>query len=248
MKMRRFDTYRSGIYRTAFLFLLIIAPVVLNAQMRSRPGAPRPLLIRFGIHADPVISWFGTDINAVKNQGARPGFNFGLTVNKYFSPNYSFSTGINLISAGGRLVSDSTTIFNLSKAKTLKIATVLPGDAIIYKIQYVSIPLGLKLQTNQIGYFTFFTDFGIDPKVVVSGKADIPSLYIDGEKATEEIRLFNISYHIMAGIEYGIGGNTAFVLGLGFENNFLDITKDVNNQPDDKVSHKLLSFRFGINF
>ena len=248
MKMRRFNKYRSGLYRTAFLFLLMIAPVALNGQRYSRPGPPNPQIIRLGIHADPIISWFGTDIDAVKNQGARPGFNFGLTVNKYFGPNYSFSTGINIISAGGRLVSDSTTIFHLSKAKTLILATVLPGEAIVYKIQYVSVPLGLKLQTNQIGYLTFFTDLGVDPKIVIGGKADIPSNYIDGSRAMQEIRFFNLSYHIMAGIEYGIGGNTAAVLGLGFDNNFLDITKDLDNQPQDKVSHKLLSFRFGINF
>jgi hypothetical protein len=216
--------------------------------MRSRPGPSRPQVIRLGVHADPVISWFGTDIEAIRNQGARPGFSFGLTVNKYFGPNYSFSTGINLINAGGRLVSDSTTVFHLSKAKSLILSTVKPGDAIIYKIQYLSVPLGLKLQTNQIGYFTFFTDLGIDPKVVIGGKADIPSNFIEGQRAMEELKVFNCSYHIMAGIEYGIGGTTAFVLGLGFDNNFFDITKDLDNQPEDIVTHKLLSFRFGVNF
>jgi hypothetical protein len=248
MKMRKIINSNSGINRTALLILLLISPVVLNAQRQARPGPMRPQMIRLGIHADPVISWFSTDIDAVKNQGARPGFNFGLSVNRYFGPNYSFSTGINIISAGGRLVSDSTTVFDLSYGKTSKTATVTRGEAILYKIQYLSVPIGLKLQTNQIGYFTFFTDLGIDPKVVIGSKVDIPSLYIDGEKANSEVRFFNLSYHIMAGIEYSIGGSTAFILGLGFDNNFLDITKDLNVQPDDRVSHKLLSFRFGVNF
>jgi hypothetical protein len=246
--MRRSDKYRSGMNRTASILLLIIVPVVLSGQMRAGSGQSQSQMIRLGVHADPVISWFGTDIQAVRNHGARPGFSFGLTVNKYFGPNYSFSTGINIISAGGRLVSDSTTIFHLSKAKTLILSTVQPGEAIIYKIQYLSVPLGLKLQTNQIGYLTFFTDLGVDPKVVIGGKASIPSNSIVGQRATEELKLFNLSYHIMAGIEYGIGGTTAFVMGLGFENNFFDITKDLDNQPEDIVSHKLLSFRFGVNF
>lgn len=239
---------RSDINRAAILFLFLFAPVVINAQQQIRSVSPHPMVLRFGIHTDPVISWFSTDIDAVNNQGARPGFNFGLTINRYFTPNYSFSSGINIISAGGRLVSDSTTLFDLSYKNTSKTETVAPGNAIIYKIQYVSIPLGLKLQTNQIGYFTFFTDLGIDPKIVIGGKVDIPSRGIEGARVTKEIRLFNLSYHIMAGTEYSIGGNTAFVLGLGFDNNFFDITNDVNYQPDDKVSHKLLSFRFGVNF
>jgi len=87
-----------------------------NAQQR----------IGFGIHADPVISWFSTDIKQVQNDGARAGFNFGLTYNKYFAPNYSFSTGISLMRAGGRLVSSDTTVLEFSKSKY----TVLPGNPV----------------------------------------------------------------------------------------------------------------------
>ena len=194
------------------------------------------------------ICWFGSDNNIIINKGARPGFNFGVSVNRFFGPNYSFSTGINIISTGGRLLSSDTTIFYLSSAKSLKLVKVDPGEAIVYKIQYLSVPLGLKLQTNQIGYYTFFTDIGFDPKVVIGGKADIPSRNIKGENAMEEIRMFNMSYHIMAGLEYGVGGNTAVILGLGFDNNFFDITREKGDQPADKISHKMLSFRLGVNF
>jgi hypothetical protein len=200
--------------------------------------------IGFGIHADPVISWFTTDIKEVTNDGARPGFNFGLTYNKYFTRNYSFSTGISLMRAGGRLVSSDTTVLELSNSKY----KVLPHNPVTYKIQYLVFPVGLKLQTNQIGYLTYFSDLGLDPKIVISRKADIPSLKISDENAVNELRMFNLSYHVTAGIEYSLGGSTALVFGLNFDNNFLDITKDNGNQPVDKVSHKILSFRFGVNF
>jgi hypothetical protein len=200
--------------------------------------------ISFGIHADPAISWFSSDINKVKNDGARPGFNFGLTFNRYFAKKYSFSTGLSLISAGGRLVSKDTTIMEFIDFNS----TVLPGNPVVYKIQYLAVPLGLKLQTNQIGYLTFFTDLGLDPKVVIGGKADIPSLDISGEKAMDELKTFNLSYHITGGVEYSLGGTTALVFGLNFDNNFLDITKDNGDQPADRVSHRILSFRIGVNF
>jgi len=203
--------------------------------------------ISIGLHADPVISWFGTDIEAVRNNGARAGFSFGLNINRSFTPNYSFSTGINLTSAGGRLNGKDTTVLELSNEGE-KLVTVKPNESIIYKIQYLSVPLGLKLKTNQIGYLTFFSDAGIDPKIVVGGKVEIPSLGISGEKAMHEMRTFNLGYHIIAGIEYGIGGNTAFLFGLGFENNFLDVTRENGDQPKDIITHKLLSFRFGIVF
>lgn len=224
-------------YKLILTFLLLSGSILINAQQK----------ISFGVHTDPVIGWFSSDINNVKNEGARPGFNFGISFNRYFTPNYSFSSGINIISAGGRLIGDDITVMKLDKYET-GTATVAAGKAVVYRIQYLAVPLGLKLQTNQIGYLTFFTDLGLDPKVVINGKVDIPSLGIKGESATSELRIFNLSYHIIAGIEYGIGGNTAVVVGLGFDNNFLDITKDNGDQPDDKVSHKLLSFRLGVNF
>jgi len=223
---------------TVFLvFVILLSPVRTRAQQR----------IGLGIHLDPVISWFLSDINAVTNEGARPGFNFGLTYNKYFGPNYSFSTGINIVTAGGKLVCTDTTLLELPKLE-YKIATVLPNEVVVYKIQYLAVPIGLKLQTNQIGYFTIFTDLGIDPKVVIGGKVDIPSGDIKGVRATSELRMFNLSYHITGGVEYSIGGNTEMVLGITFDNNFLDITKDNGDQPSDKVSHKLVSFRLGVNF
>jgi len=216
------------------ILLFVFSSVISSAQQK----------ISFGIHADPVISWFSSDIGKVRNNGARPGFNFGMTYNKYFTANYSFSTGISLLNAGGRLVSSDTTIMDFSNFKS----TVLPEKPVVYKIQYLVFPVGLKLQTNEIGYFTFFSDLGFDPKIVINRKVDIPSLGITRENASKELKMFNLSYHITAGIEYSLGGSTALVFGLNFDNNFLDITKDNESQPTDKVSQKILSFRFGINF
>ena len=232
--MKYFQNFLSGVQKITIIILLIFTPFISNAQQK----------IGFGIHADPVISWFLPDISKIKNDGTRAGFNFGLTFNRYFTPNYSFSSGLSLLNAGGRLVCKDTTVMEFKNLTS----TVLPGEPVVYKIQYLAIPLGLKLQTNQIGYLTFYSDLGLDPKVVIGGKADIPSLDISGENAMNELKMFNLSYHITAGIEYSVGGTTAMVLGLNFDNNFLDITKDNGDQPVDKVSHKMLSLRIGVNF
>jgi hypothetical protein len=232
MKYKR--NYKRAILKIALIAFLIFTSAVSNAQQR----------IGFGIHADPVISWFSTDVNSIKNNGARPGFNFGLTFNKYFAQNYSFSAGISILSAGGKLVTKDTTVMDFSNFKS----TVLPGSSIVYKIQYLAFPVGLKLETNQIGYLTFFSDLGLVPKVVINRKVDIPSANISNQNASNELRIFNMSYHISGGIEYSLGGTTSLLFGLDFDNNFLDITKENNNQPKNRVSQKILSFRFGVNF
>ena len=211
----------------------LLIPVNISAQEK----------VVLGLHFDPLIGWFATDIKEVSNDGARPGINTGLTVNLRFSSNYSFSTGLNLTNTAGRIVNVNETQLELTD-----IVTVAANEPVIYKFQYISIPLGLKLETNQIGYLTFFSDVGVDPKAIIGGKVDIPSLSLKGEKAIDELKQFSLSYHIMAGIEYGLGGETALVAGIGFENIFLDITKDNGTQPVDKVMQRLIAIRLGINF
>jgi hypothetical protein len=233
--MKILKSAKNNILKSLALIILLLIPLTRSF------GQDR---IAFGVHVDPVISWFSTDISKVKNNGARPGFNFGLTYNRYFAQNYSFSTGISLLSAGGKLVSKDTTVMDFSNFRS----TVLPNNTIVYKLQYIAIPVGLKLQTNQIGFVSYFADLGLVPKLVVNRKIDIPSLSISGENGSNELRMFNMSYHITGGVEYSLGGTTALVFALDFDNNFLDITKDNSSQPHDKVSHKIFSFRFGVNF
>jgi hypothetical protein len=233
--MKYLQYIRTKVHKITILIFLVSLSNISHAQPKPKIG--------FGVHVDPLISWFGSDNDSVSNKGSRPGFNFGLTYCRYFAPNYAFSSGISIISAGGRLVNSGTVATTLELNNTT--VELLPNEAVIYKIQYLSLPFGLKLQTNQIGYLTFFTDLGLDPKVVVGGKVKIGD---KNEKATSEINLFNLGYHALIGMEYAVGGNTAIVVGLNFENNFIDITTDKKGQPNDKISHRLLSFRLGVNF
>jgi len=209
-------------------------------------GGGQPL-ISFSIHFDPLISWFSTDSYDTRNDGVVPGFNFGISHNTYFNPNYSFSSGINIIKAGGRLINRETTRFEL-KNYSSAIFTVQSGEAITYRITYLSIPLGLKLQTNQIGYGRFFTDLGFAPEIVIGGRADIPSINVKGGNASPELNIFNLSFHIMAGMEYPLAGNNNLIVGIGFDNNLFDITRDNGDQPSNLVTQKSLSFRIGMTF
>lgn len=212
----------------------------------ARREAPRQYL-KLGIHFDPLISWFTTRSYDVRNDGAVPGFSFGLTYNSYFGSNYSFSSGIRIINAGGRLICNEATSFEIRNFDR-EIIMVDPYEPIIYRVNYVSVPLGVKLETDQLGYGKVFADLGFDPKILVMGTAAIPSQNIRSDNAMAELRKINLGYHIMAGIEYPLGTGNDLIMGISFENNFLDVTRDIGNQPWDLVSNKILSFRIGLVF
>jgi hypothetical protein len=217
----------------ALLAIFILPGRILNAQD-----------YRYGIYVSPLISWFKTNINDVKNEGARAGFDFFITAERNLTRNWSFTNGLGFITSSGRLKSSKPAVFRFPDFTT----TIAAGEPVIYKIQYITVPVGLKIKTEEIGYLTYFAEFGLDPKVVVSGKADIPSAHIKGEKAMTEIRRFNMGYHFNGGVDYSIDGNTSLILSLGFENNFFDITKDIDGQETDRTAQRLLKFIFGVNF
>ncbi len=218
--------------------------ILVISMLTTLSGLVKSQDIQFSLYADPLISWFSTDTKETDNGGVKPGFSIGLSYDRYFAENYAFSTGIFLINAAGKLSYSDTIDIEFKNS----IQELPANEDITYKIQYISIPLGLKFKTNQIGYLTFFSNIGLDPKLVIAAKADIPGLEIEDENITEELNIFNLGYHLALGAEYSLGGNTALVFGLSYENNFLDITRDNEGQPVDKVRHNLVRFKLGINF
>jgi len=218
--------------RTALFVILsviISQKTIINAQQS----------IGFKVYAESLVGWFSSDDSDVADKGAKAGFNFGLTFNKYFHENYAFSTGLSLITIGG--------CYSYKDAVRLELKNpveILPGNRLVYSIRYLAIPVGLKLRTNQIGYVSIFTNIGLDPKFILGGKIEVPSQNIAKENADNMLRELSMGYHVIGGIEYSLGGTSAIVLGIKFDSNFTDIIK----YPDAKIMHKMLGLHLGFNF
>jgi hypothetical protein len=199
--------------------------------------------IRFGIFVDPQVSWMSSDNDEVTNNGSRMGFNFGLNINKFFAENYAITSGISLNHVGGKLRYADSTAFRVQG----EIDTLLRGTTITYKFQYINVPFGLTLKTNEIGYFTYFAHLGVDFQFKIKATGD-ESNGFDDKKIDEEVNFFTIGYHFGVGAEYSLGGNTSIVLGLTFNQSLIDVTKDFNDQPDDRIVINNIALRIGVNF
>ena len=121
------------------------------------------------------------------------------------------------------------------------------NTSVKYKLQYIHIPIALKLQTTEIGYTTYFAQLGLDPMINVKANADIPSLSLKDIGVGGEIRLFYLAYHIGVGMEYKIVGNTALMLGLTYMNGFSDVTSNIGNSTEKTVMH-CFELRLGVIF
>jgi len=197
---------------------------------------------RFTVFVDPKLSWMTPDKKDVTSDGSKLGVNIGLAIDNFFGPNYAFTTGISIDNTGGFLK------FNEIDGKSIEtnsgIDTIPLGNTLEYKLQYISIPLGLKLKTNEIGYFTFITHLGVNTGINIKATGEVENYELENTNISDEVKLFNLAYFIGAGAEYSIGGNTAIVLGLTYTNGFVDITKDTDN----KVTCSNVTIRIGILF
>ena len=216
-----------------YLFILILALISMRSFSQNT---------RFTVFVDPQFSSMSSDLKAVENDGSKLGVNIGLNMDNFFAKNYAFMTGISIDNTGGNLVFDDDKPLQTNGG----IDTVPAGNSIAYKLQYINIPLGLKLKTNEIGYLTFFTHLGINGGINIKATAEVDDFELDNENISDEIRLFNLGYFIGAGVEYSIGGNSAVVLGLTYTNGFIDITSESDN--DSKVTLSNFAVRIGILF
>lgn len=169
---------------------------------------------KLGLTAHPNFGWIKSDIKNVKSNGLRAGFTYGLVGDFNFAQNYAFSTGLLLTTINGQTEDQST-------------ALPASGEQRIYKLQYIEIPLKIKLSTNEDNGLRYYGEFGLGNAINVRAKQDIKN----GPNATEdkdiysEIAFYRASLIIGAGAEFKVGDKTALQTGLSFNNGFTDIRK-----------------------
>ncbi len=202
--------------------------------------------LKLGLVAMPHISFLTSDDRISEQNGILPGFGFGLAGNYYFADHYGFSFGLNINTfTGGKLKYNETVSF-----KTADGLVSLPqGTTVTYKLQYLEIPLGLKLNTNRIGYMSYYGQFGFQPAVKLNAKGK--SEAFPNSKIDDEVRWFNLMYYIGAGLEYYLGGSeksSALTFGVIYKKGINDITKENGGRRTDKVLMSHLVLQAGIIF
>lgn len=209
---------------------------------------------RFGFKIEPNASWFSPKEKFVESAGSSVRFSYGLNADIMFTDNYAFGTGLSVISNGGQIEylreytnADGTFIVNTNRD---------------YNLKYVEVPLTLKLRTNEIGYITYWFQFGLGLGVNIDARGDeeIEFLYQrtvedetgnviwadlsnggapdrivnDKEPLSDDVRTFRTSLIIGAGIEYNLSGSTAIVAGITFNNGFSNVLKGDGVKQDDQ--------------
>lgn len=238
--------------KKAIAFIFLFHSVLAQGQY-STGAAPKSWSLGFSVI--PQISWAGAGDNTIQSGGGRGGFAYGLMAEYNFTSNYAFATGIyhKLIGAAVNYLTDSVAFNSIKNGNNPVYFS--SGASVIYKLQYVEIPVTIKLKTNQIGYFTYFGQLGVSPSVNISAKG---SLIDDGNNIlvavastnfSSDVRLFNLGILICAGAIYQLSGNTSLIASLQFNNGVIDFTNDVSNSTNNsRAVLRSLGLNLGIGF
>lgn len=197
--------------------------------------------VKFGVYASSQFSWLSPQAKEVKSDGSIVKFSGGLSINKFFAENYAFSTGIAIGGQGGKIS------YSANSDNTLNIYDStynLNGKTVRYDLQYINIPLGLKLQSNEIGYLRFHVLVGFTNQFSINAKAtDETGDDFKDDDIKNEINIYNLGYHFGGGVDYALGEDTSIFLTVVYENGFIDVVK-----TSPKISTRVVSLRLGINF
>ncbi len=224
--------------RHAVLLLLLSLPPALSAQEHDYQK------FRIMLNLTPSYTWFQTDSpREVVTRGGTLGYDVGMKTVFFFQKNYAFTTGLFYLHNGGKIAyADSVTLLLHDELR-------LPGGTkIVYGLNSLNIPLGLRLHTVAFGYMRYYFEPGMNLLFNLSSRAGIPSRFDGKENCKDEISLFNLGFYVELGFEYSLGGSTAVVGGLSYMRGLLDQTTDAAGKPADRLAFNSLGIKAGIIF
>jgi hypothetical protein len=205
---------------------------------------------RFGLKAAPSLSWMRPETRGYESEGVKLGFTYGVISDFSLGEFYAVSTGLQISSFGGKLKFPHRHDTFGDGERTRE-----------YSLRYLEIPLLLKMHTQEIGYITYFGQFGFSPGMNLRAYADDRSRYqpigaspitiTDDEVDIKgETPFFRLALVVGLGMEYSLGGRTALLGGLTFNNGFTNVLKGNNPVTGRKQSAvtNYLELTLGVMF
>lgn len=211
--------------------------------------------LSLGVYVAPILSWMRPTTNkttdgefAASNDGGKIGFMYGFMADYHFTPNYAFVTGLQVNMSGGNIFAER------SGGKSAAAGSI-NSAAFEYNLQYLEIPVAIKMSTNSISGFRFFGQVGLTVGFNIAKKATYTVNYINsnGEPAeatgtrekisgTLAIAPAMLQMNLGLGTEYAFGGSLKGYVGIFFNNGFLP---DVTNPAKYKMNYGSYFFKDG---
>ena len=220
--------------------LLLLLIVTLTNSLFAQDGIRPDYGFRLGLTAHPTIGWIKPENG--KGNGVNLGFSYGLMADFNFAENYSFATGLTVTTINGK-----STEINPSPYYNPSVNTNPTAFDLKYMLQYLEVPLTLKLKTEKVGYARWYGQFGITNDFNIGAKQDVQ---LAGKSVAsdldikDDINFYRAGLLIGGGVEYDVAKSTSIMVGLTYNNGFTDISDDKSRS----VRNHYIGINFGVFF
>lgn len=208
---------------------IILSTVLLVFIFNSSLSAQK---FQFGIHGLPLLNYVTTD-DADAKTAAKLKFGFGLITQYNFTDRYSLSTGVDILNRGGEITVRDTATGN-------------------YSAGFVNIPIILKMRSNEVGYLTYFANFGGGLSFKTGEEVSFsPELNKNNIAELDYyISPLNITFAIGGGVEYNLGGTTSLIAEITYNRSLVDNFASDNTYLSSDAKYKLdyVALKVGIIF
>ena len=216
--------------KTLFALLFTFASASLFAQDASQ--------IRLGLTAHPNFGFLKVENG--KGNGLSTGFTYGLMSDFEFAENYCFATGLTVTTINGE-----GEIINYSPYHTAAAGTNTAYN-VKYKMQYLQIPLSIKLKTDEKDDMKFYGQFGLSTDFRIGARQDVEqgnTPLADDVKATDNTKFLRAGMIIGGGVEYRLSGKTSLLGGITYNNGLTNIA----SKPHSVKNH-FVALNIGMFF
>ncbi len=227
--MKKSNLKQVGVFKLVSVVLLLINLKTSYSQEFSK--------VEVGLQFSPIVGWMATDQQFSEGGTIGLGYEYGLNTIFNFKANIGLATGVFINQQGARITYDRTVVNSNGVTVVDEKYNFRPN------LMYVRVPLTLKMITNEIGYMKYYGLFGPDISVLASSK-----MRFSGRDAINQFEFTEDTYRLGGaffplrmglvlggGIHYSIAGSTALVLGVQYNNSFLNQLKDNYNDKLNAV-------------
>lgn len=243
----------------ASLLLLTLSTQVVSAQESKSDKLFRTF--RFALFLGPTFNTLkptaaSADDYAITKGKTDVGFSFGINADYNVNERYTIYTGLGMDWRGGgiKAVHDST--------KALQTDYLKSADVRYRKMQYLTIPIGLKMKAVEFDKIKVFAQTGFDLGLLLSQKGDYTIKFASDTSVTRSseklggiatVVPINLGWCIGAGAEYNLNDKNAFYAAILYRNGFIDATSPKNNDKglkfsDGNIRSNTVAIRVGYFF
>ena len=225
--------------RKGILIIMLLSIVLAGKAQQNYLQENR---VRLGFTLTPSIVTLKPQESGVVRNSGRAGISFGVMADFLLdeSGRYAIASGLQITTAGSKLKYDA--------GKGLDDYKDNPAEYNI-KLTYVEVPVALKLKTDVSDAIGFWGQFGTYLSFPVRSRTDVVSLTNTYDKVNvlRNINPINMGLLIGAGIEYPLGDRLSAVVGLNYQNGFIDVTRNAK-WNDGKVNMNSFALKLGLFF